>query len=327
MSRLLGLLAAFALLAATFPAVADAAPGRASSSRTLMYCELPSDAGPVTLSAEINDTETSVSVLVWAPDESPLAISMPAEAAFDGTNLTARFEMVDFNSGVPVGSADLVAVLHPDGPLQHDPGRDTRDGNRWLRLDESVQFLDVAGSLELNLGDGSRTIDLGPCDASTMEQSIFASNPNAWLSGIAQVSITCEWVTERGAISLSAAATEGRESTTQVVVVTGERAFVGISAPTLSAAGFDATYEVSDASTGEPAGTVTASAVLAGSGERITENQLDGRYRLRTTGERLSVDGTLTADVLGATYRLRMDDSVCAADDVRVQFMEKDAQF
>lgn len=327
MSRLLGLLAAFALLAAAFPALADAAPGRASSSRTLMYCELPSDAGPVTLSAEINDTETSVSVLVWAADESPLAISMPAEAAFDGTNLTARFEMVDFNSGVPVGSADLAAVMLPDGPIQRDPGRDTRDGNRWLRLDETIQFLGVVGSLELNLRDGSRTIDLAPCDASTLAQSIFASNPNAWLSAIEQVSITCEWVTERGAISLSAAATEGRESTTQVVVVTRDRVFVGISAPTLYAAGFDATYEVSDASTGEPAGTVTASAVLAGSGERITENLSDGRYRLQTTGERLSVDGTLTVDVLGAVSRLRMDDSACEADDVRVQFMEKDAQF
>jgi hypothetical protein len=325
MPRLLGLVAAFALLTAIFPATVAAAPGRLSSSQTSMFCDVSSTAGPVSVFAHMDATETSASVVVWAPDESPLAFSVQTDAVFDGTNLTARFELFDFDSGEPVGSAGLAAVMTPDGPVQDFDSRDTRDGNQWIRLDQTIQFLDVAGSLELRLRDASHTIDLGSCGASIFAQSIFATNPNAWLSSIDQLFISCAWATERGSVSLLATADEG-DSVTAAVVVQGDRTFSGISVPTLSVTGFEAVHEVSDANTGEVAGSVTASAVLSRSGERITENQWDGQYRLRTTGERLSVDGTITIDVMGASTRLVMDDSVCEAGEVKLQLMEKNAQ-
>jgi hypothetical protein len=325
MTRRIGLLTAFAVLAASFPATVAAAPVRLDSTQTSMLCDLSSTLGPVGVGAYIDAAETTVGVVVWGPDDAPLAISGQNDAAFDGTTLTARFELVDPDSGQPVGAADLAAVFTPDGPDQDFDSRDIRDGNQWIRLDQTIQFLHVTGTLNLALGDESTTVDLGPCDASTFSQSIFATNPNAWVSSVDQVFIACEWVSERGSVSLLAIA-QGTAPLAVVEVVQGDRSFGGISGATLSRTGLDAVIEVADSNTGEPAGSVTASATFSRAARPITDNESDGQYRLRTTGERLSVDGTLTVDVMGASTRLVMNDSVCEAGDVQLQLMEKNAQ-
>jgi hypothetical protein len=271
------------------------------------------------------------SIVMWAPgagpEDAPIIGTFGGSVSFDGTTVEATFELgtipSDESEPQPAGSGRMTATLTEAGPEEPFDSRLIRDGNRRITLEQFSQLFTVSGELTIDLLDGtSISQSLDGCGAGTFRQTMFATNPNAHLTATEQLFVSCQWVTERGSVGLLAIV-DDVDVLTQVVVQQGDRVSIGFATPNLTEDAFDATYELFDAMTGVTNGSATADADLAGSGERITDVDWVDPYRFSVIGERLSVDGTLTATVDGATTELVMDDEACEAGDVRVQVMEK----
>jgi hypothetical protein len=320
-----------ALLAGTLPAtVAAAQPVRASDSQTGMLCELTSEVGFVSVFVDIRDSGAFADVAIWAPEADPFSdpptiVTAQATASLDGSSLTASFDLVAFAEPInSAGSVRLAAELTPFGPEQDFGSGITRDGNRLMRSEQTLQLLAANGSLTIDLLDGTQDeVDLGLCGASTFSSSFFGTNPNAYLTTTDQVFISCQWMTEMGAIDLLAISDEfGTFS--QLIIAEGDRILVGLTVPVLSDTTYQALYELFDPSgSAETVGTATADAILSPSGDRITDHEWIDPYRFSVVGEQLAAEGTLALSVDGRSEVLPMDDTTCDAGDVRVQVMEK----
>jgi hypothetical protein len=178
--------------------------------------------------------------------------------------------------------------------------------------------------LTLHLFNGiDDEVDLRPCGASTFSSTFFSTNPNAYLTGGDQLFISCDWITKAGAISLLAINDEfGAFS--ELVIGRGDGVLVGLTVPILSAATYQASYELFDpAGSGETVGLATAEATLAPSGERVTDHEWLDPYRFSVVGDGLVADGTLTLTTDGSSEVFAMDDTSCSGGEVRIQVMEK----
>lgn len=326
------LAAALVLVGAMAPApVSAAAPYRASQTQTGILCEFSTAAGDVVLQWQSYDGEMFAGITMWAPDagpdDAPVIASYDGTASFDGTTIEATFELgtipSDESQPERVGSARMTATLTAAGPEEPFDSRLIRDGNRRITLEQTSQLLTVSGRAAISLLSGtSVSLNLETCGGGTFSQSMFATNPNAYLTATEQLYVKCTWNTELGAVGLLAIV-DDVERLTQVVVQQGDRFVLGIAEPMLSEDAFRAPYELFDFGTGETVGSAVADADLAGSGERITDVDWFDPYRFSVIGERLTVVGTLTLDLEGSTLPLTMDDASCEAGDVRVQVMEK----
>lgn len=330
MRRVLGLLAAIGLLAATLPAtVAAAQPLRLSESETRVLCELSSDAGFVSLYVSAVEWGTDASVVIWGPDADPFSdpptiMTASSEASFDGLNLFGNLELVLFDDPEKAaGTARISAQLQPDGE-QFDVGsRDLRDGNRLYRMEHLMQMMSVSGSLTVHLFDGTvDEIDLGGCPAGTLSSSYFSTNPNAYLTNTDQVFVDCQWTSELGVIDILAIADRFTHFTA-ITIIGADRMLVGPAVPVLNAGAFEATYELFDPANGTTVGSAVVEASLSPTGERITDHDWFDPYRFNVVGEKLAGAGTLVVTVDGTSIELPMDDTSCGAGDVRVQVMEK----
>jgi hypothetical protein len=326
MRRTFGLLTAIGLLAAIFPAtLAAAQPVRLSDERTGLRCELPADAGIITVFVELVNSAPFASLAIWEPDaDLPYIFSSQGTASLEGSSLRAGFDLVLFDDPEKVaGSARLAGEVSAAGPLEDFGSRDYRDGNRLQRLEQTIQVLSVSGTLVLELSDGTyEEIDLGPCGGSTISSAFFGANPNAYLINSDQVYISCQWMTDAGTIDLMAVHDDFSQMSV-VTVVEDDRAIVGLATPELTTSAFSATHDLTDPATGEPAGSVTADATLSPSGDRITDHEWLDPHRFSTVGAALAAAGTLTLEVDGASTVLAMDDASCDAGDVVVRMMEK----
>lgn len=326
------LAAAFVLVGAIAPPAASAAaPYRASETQTGILCELATAAGDVMLQWQSYDGAMFAGITMWAPDagpdDAPVIASYDGSATFDGVTIEATFELgtipSDESEPERVGSARMTATITEAGPEEPFDSRLIRDGNRRITLEQTTQMLTVSGVLAIDLLDGtSLTASLETCGAGTFSQSMFATNPNAYLTATAQLYVSCSWITDRGSVGLLAIV-DDVEVLTQVVLQEGDRVLLGFAEPMLTEDAFEATYELLDLGTWTTVGTAVADADLAGSGERITDVDWVDPYRFSVIGERLTVDGALTLAVEGAIVELAMDDAACEAGDVRVQVMEK----
>jgi hypothetical protein len=264
---------------------------------------------------------------VWAPDADPLEdlptiVSTDSAASLEGSSLRAAFELVTSADERSAGSARLDAELTASGaPMVWS--NDGRDGNRRFMVEQITQLLTVDGTLIVDLFDAPHAeVELSACGASTDSATFFASNPNAWVYGGKQVFVSCEWVTDTGAISVFAVSDDSL-ALSQVVVVDGDRVLLGMADHLLSTSAYEAAAELIDVSSGEVAGGIIADATLSPSGDRITENVRIDPYRLSTVGERLSVTGSLKLDLGVGPLAITMDDTACRAGDVRAQVQER----
>lgn len=330
MRRVLGLLAAMGLLAATIPAtVAAAQPLRLSESETRVLCELSSDAGFVSLYVSAVDSGTDASVVIWGPGADPFSdpptiMTASSAASFDGSSLFGNLELVLFDDPErAAGMARISAELQPDGE-QYDIGsRDLRDGNRLYRMEHLMQTLVVSGSLTLHLFDGTyEEVDLEGCPAGTLSSSYFSTNPNAYLTNTDQVFVSCQWASELGVIDILAIADRFTHFTA-ITIIGADRMLVGPAVPVLNEGAFEATYELFDPADGTAVGSAVVEARLSPTGERITDHDWLDPYRFNVVGEKLAAAGTLVVTVGGESIELPMDDTSCEAGDVRVQVMEK----
>ncbi|HEX2142838.1 MAG TPA: hypothetical protein VHK28_11305 [Candidatus Limnocylindria bacterium] len=338
MGRVLGLLAVIGLLTTILPATVVAAPPtRASGWQSGILCELPSDIGFVSVYVEVTEAGSFASMAIWTPEQDPFEdlpriMSEQGSADFNGSILTAGFDLVFVEEPTdpeqppltePAGTARVLAALTPSGPEQDFGSRDIRDGNRWLRIDETLQLYSVDGDLTIELLDGSGAVlGLESCGSSLYTVDVFGTDPNAWTYGGEQVFISCEWVTDLGTIQLLAVSEEGNQQG-EVIVVLKDTVLVGLTSPELSETSFTAYGELVDVSQGMPVGTVTAAARLTPTLDRISDHTWSDPHRFTVVGSQLTVNGSLTLDLFGATTVLDINDPSCDAGSVRYQVLEK----
>ena len=339
MRRVLGLLAAIGLVAAISPAtVAAAKPIRDEVSMTGMRCDdLSTHAGLVRLYVEAfaGGGFASLSLTTSGdPGAMPDINTDFGSATFDGSRLSATFDLVFVEESdnpeepptfTPAGTASLEAILTPYGDLEDFSWDPERYGNVWERQGLFSQILTVEGTLSVELLNGTdTTTTLTGCDAGTLIQTLFVTNPNAYVVGGDQRFIECRWTTEGGSVELRALSDDFGTDFSELIVLDGERVFVGLTSPDFSDAAYGASYEVFDPMTkGEIVGSASASAALAPSGDRVNDQEWVENMRFSLVGDVLTVDGTLSISVNEATTVLSMDDAACEATDLRVKLIEK----
>lgn len=337
MRRVLGLLAAIGLVAAISPTTAAAAaPIRESISTTGLRCDaLTTDAGLVSVYVE-GDFVSLLLTTSGDPEAMPDIITEFGSASFDGTRLSATFDLVSVDWPnpeeppvfEPAGSASLEAILTPDGELLDLSWDPQRIGNTWDRQGLFSQVLAIEGTLEIELLDGTTsTTDLAglaECGAGTLTQTAFVTNPNAFVIGGNQRFMECRWTTDAGSVELRALTDDFGTDFSELIIFSGDQVLVGLTSPDYEGSAYAATYDVFDpALKGEIVGSATASAALVASGERVNDQEWVDNTRFSLVGDVMTVDGTLSITVDGTTTLLTMDDAACDATDVRVKVIER----
>jgi hypothetical protein len=339
MRRVLGFLAAIGLVAAISPAtVAAAAPVRAEVSMTGIRCDgLATEAGLASVYVEVVGEGSFVSLVLISsgdPEAVPDIMTDFGSATFDGSRLSATFYLVFVEESedpeeppifTPAGSAQVEAILRPDGDLEDFSWDPERIGNVWERQGLFSQLLSVEGTLSIDLLNGAEaTTELTGCGAGTLIQTLFATNPNAFVVSGDQLFMECRWTTVGGSVELRALTDEFGTDFSELIVLDGARVLVGLTSPDFGEAAYGATYEVFEPATkGEIVGSATADAALTPSGDRVDDKEWVEGTRFSLIGDVLTVDGSLSISVDGATTVLSMDDAACDATDLRVRVIEK----
>jgi hypothetical protein len=341
MRRVFGLLAVIGLVAAISPAtVASAMPIKDSISTTTIRCDgFASNAGLVWVYAEAVGEGSFVSLSITTssdPEAMPDIITDSGTASFDGSRFSATFNLVFIEESenpeepptiTPAGTASLEAVLTERGKLEDLSWDPTRFGNTWERHGLFNQALSMEGTLSIKLLDGTDVAtDLNGCGATTEIRTLFLTNPNALVVGGDQRFIECRWTTDGGFVQLVALSDDFGTNLSEVVILDSDRVLVGLSAPAYSETAYGATYEVLDLASREIVGSATAETSLAPSGDRIDDREWVENMRFSLVGDVMTVDGSLSITIEGATTVLSMDDDACDATDLRVKVIEKIAQ-
>ena len=343
MRRVLGFLAVIGLVAAISPAtVAAAKPIRDSQSITIVRCDdrLATDAGLAGLYAEVNPEGSFVSFSLTTsgdPEATPDIFSDSWTATFDGSRFSATAELVFVEESpnseeppiiTPAGSVSLEAILTADGDLQDLSDERERIGNTWERQGEVFQVLAVEGILSIELLDGTQaSTPMTGCTAATTIRTVFVTNPNAFIMDGQQRFIECSWATEGGFVELAAVSSDFGVNRSLLFVKDGDRELFGLNnGLDYGETAFADGYVLLDLATRQVSGDATAQAALAPSGDRVDDREWVENMRFSLVGDVMTVDGSLTVTVDGATTVLAMDDTACDATDLRVRVIEKIAQ-
>ena len=334
MRSILSLAAVLALVGAMLPATATAAaPLRASSEQSGVFCEYETELGDVLVWIQDFDGALFGTVLMWAPDAGP--DDSPIIASFDGTasmtpqsvEASLRLAMIPEDETEPkeIGRAYLSGTLTDIGKPEQLVSETSRDGNRRIDFEIISQARSVSGTLTIDMVDGASVrLSLDTCDAGSLVQTRFVTNPNAYMLSTHTLYVSCSWMIDGETVNLLAIVSDF-DFATQIVIADAERVAFGFADPALTDESFAATYALVDPAVGD-VGTAVAEAALTGTGERVTDVDWFDTTRLSVIGERLAVDGTLTITIEGTTTQLAMDDASCEAGDVLVQQMEKIAR-
>jgi hypothetical protein len=339
MRRVLGFLAAIGLVAAISPAtVAAAKPIRDEVSMSGIRCNLLStDAGLASVYVEAFAEGGFASLAITTsgdPEAMPDINTDFGSATFDGSRLSATFSLVFVEESenpeepptfTPAGSANLEAILTPYGDLEDFSWDPERYGNVWERQGLFSQLLTVEGTLSIDLlSSPETTTTLTGCDAGTLIQTLFVTNPNAYIVGGDQRYMECRWTTDGGSVELLALSDDFGTDFSQLIVLDRESVFVGLTSPDYGETAYDATYELFEPATrGEIVGSATAAAALAPSGDRVNDKEWVDGIRFSLVGDVLTVDGSVSISVDGGTTVLSMEDAACDATDLRVRVIEK----
>jgi hypothetical protein len=335
MRSVLSLAAVLILVGAMMPATATAAaPLRASSEQSGIFCEYETELGDVLVWVQDFDGALFATVLMWAPeagpDDNPIIASFAGTASMTSESVEANLDLGlipgdETTEPKKVGTAYLTGTLTDNGKPEEFVSETSRDGNRRIDFQITSQARSVSGTLTIDMVDGSSVRrSLETCDAGSVVQTRFVTNPNAYILSTHALYVSCSWMTLGGMVNLVAIVSDF-EFGTQIVIADADRVAFGFADPALTDESFGATYSLVDPAVGD-VGTAVADADLTGTGERFTDVDWFDTNRLSVIGERLAVDGTLTITIDGAITQLPMDDASCEAGDVLVQQMEKIAR-
>ena len=341
MRRVLILLATIGLASTVAPATVGAAePIRDGLSVTIIRCDgLGTDAGLAGVYAEVFGEGSFVSLSLATssdPEAMPDILTDSGTATFDGNRFSATFNLVYFEESenpeepptiTAAGTANIEAVLTEEGDLEDLSWDPRRFGNTWERQGLFTQALSVEGTLSIKLLNGTdAATELTGCGATTVIQTLFVTNPNAFVVGGDQRFIECQWTTDGGSVELAALSDEFGSNLSELVILDGDGVLVGLGAPDYSETAYADTYDVIDLRTKEIIGGATVDAALASSGERMDDREWVENTRFSLVGDVMTVDGSLSITVEGATTTLTMDDAACDATDLRVKVIEKVAK-
>lgn len=333
-----GMALAMSLLAAP---VAAAPAQRTSDTESVLFCEgITGDPGRAFVFAAESETFGSFGDLAfWAapslPETSnPTWIAVSGSADFEGTSVTASFDLVEFEIpvnpedppfGDPVGTATLEATLTPIGDPQPYSIND-HSGNQTFRRDGVAQEFSVAGTLTLPEGI---TLDLSSCTASHDTYTSFSNAPASHIHHSSELVLDCHWEVDGAFVGLFAFANEF-ESFSDIFVSAPDLELRGVpnSPPTFTTEAYEASFGVFDATDPaafDPVGSAEASATLTPGG-RVNEKFSFGNSMVHITGQSYIVDGMLTLTTADTTYELPMDGESCFAADQRVTQLDSARQ-
>ncbi|MGH2385398.1 MAG: hypothetical protein ACRDGB_10165 [Candidatus Limnocylindria bacterium] len=311
-----------------------AAPAqRISDTESVLFCEgITNDEGSVFAFAIESEMFGSFGDLAfWAAPSSPETsdptwVSVSGSAEFEGTSVTARFDLVEYEFqpnpedppfGDPVGTATLEATLTAIGDPQAY-NVDERNGNQVFRREGVVQEFSVEGTLDL---PEDISFDLSSCGAVRDTFTAFSNSPASSIFRSSQFTLDCFWEVDGAFVSLFGFADEF--GTFSGLFVSGPEIelFAAPTAPvTLTTEAYEASFDLFDAldpAAVDPVGSADASATLTPAG-RINERFSFDNVKIHITGQSYDVDGTLSLTTPDATYELPMDSESCFAADQRV---------
>ena len=341
MRRVFGLLAVIGLVAALSPATVGAAqPIRDGLSVTLLRCDdLATDAGLAGVYAEVFGEGSFVSLSLATstdPEATPDVLTESGTATFDGSRFSATFNLVYFEESenpeepptvTPAGTASLEAVLTESGDLEDLSWDPRRFGNTWERQGLFTQGFSLEGTLSIKLLNGTdASTELTGCGATTIIQTLFVTNPNAFVAGGDQRFIECRWTTDAGSVAFSALSDDFGRNQSELIMLGAEEVLVGLGAPDYGETAYADTLDVIDLQTKQIIGTASVEAALSPTGERIDDREWVDGTRFSLVGDVMSVDGSLSIDVEGVSTVLPMNDEACDATDLRVKVIEKIAR-
>jgi hypothetical protein len=305
------------LLIVALPASVTAAPSQHVTEHAIVVqCDLSSDDGFVsTFMVDSSEFGTFGDLAFWqAPAEpfsgEPTLVTISAEVDGTDTSMSATFELIELSTGSPAGTAIFDAALTPNGSPVPVAER-FRDGNRWTRIEGTVQPMDVSGTLTV---PGAEAFDLAGCFAAIQDLTYFTTNPSAFVERFENFNLSCFWETTDGSVYLFAGGDAfGTFSDLFVADATGE--YSGFSdAATLTETAFSGTYELFLQPDGDLAvGSGSASATLEPTGDVIRTVTRSGANLVKFTSEPLLVSGSLEFSTPGGDQTLPMDDEHCLA--------------
>ncbi len=328
MRRVLGLLAAATLLAASLPATTLAArPTTETDTSINLTCDgLEGDAGSVAVFIELSERFGAFADMsIWAPVlvpfiDPPSIVTAESSVTAVGTALMANFDLAELvfpsdgepSLGDPAGTAVLNATLEPLGPVESFSDR-FREGNHVVTIEGTFQALSVSGTLDIDLLPGSDdSLDLSGCFAQTSTTSFTSTNPKASVFGSRQLNLFCGWETTDGFVELFAGS-DRFGTFSEVFVRAADGAFFGFAEPTFNKSSFHADYDFFD-------DTVSASAdATLSRGGRVNEHDRFGNFKFIANGWLLDVSGTLNLSLPSGDLTLEMDAASCSAQDLHVQ--------
>lgn len=303
------------LLIAAFPVAAIAAPAQQITEHAVVVdCGLSNDDGFVGAFAVASSEFGSFGDLAfWAApstpgDAEPTLVSIGAAVSATDASLSATYDLIDFATSAPAGTAVMDATLTPSGPPETISDR-FREGNRWVRIDGVTQSADVSGTLTI---PGAATFDLAGCFGTVYDLTYFTTNPAAFVERFDNTNLSCSWDVDGASIFLFASSDRfSGFSEVFVADTTGE--YIGFSESGPTSTAFSATYELFPIDGGSTAGSASAAASLAATGEITRTMDGHGPNRAKFTSERLTVDGALDVTTPAGAQVLAMDDEHCYA--------------
>ena len=294
MKRLCAALASGLILIAMLPSAVTADPVSKGHDQYLFAgCDAPIDGGFVSAfveSSTAGDFQV-IGVNIWLDPDVPFETDPTAFGAAesidlndDGTTIEAHatFETFDVD-GNPMGDAELTITLARTGdirPILPAPGK-TNVNDKSSGIEQGV-----AGSGTLTW-DGSE-FDLTECGGFVGDVDFFSTNPSAFVSSNAGVSITCFWETDT-AVAGFGATEDGFGYFADAFLETDEIALFTIDAPpgSVTESGVDAAFEL------ENSETAVATATFTPTGSPVTSTPYGANFRTRLTEQALVPDGLI----------------------------------
>lgn len=253
----------------------------------------------------------------------------------DGTTVTLGavidvFTVPDDPEGEPepAGQATIDATLTPDGPpITLTP---TREGNRQIRTEGTIQPMAVSGTLTL---PDDVVVDLGEleCFGQRADIEVWETSPRAFVDHRTGTFVACQWMTEDGFAFLFAVSDDlGTFAEAGSIVLGDEGEESGLltdfSQPavvTLTTEHLSASIPLIEIPSGDPAGNATVEATLEPSGDRERFGIASQFFRSTIVAQPLDVTGTLVFPT-GETFAL--DTETCDAADFREKFKTNPSQ-
>lgn len=302
-------------------ALVTAAPRQSVTERAVIVdCFLTNDDGTVGAFAVDSSINGGFGELVfWAapatPPDDPTLVSTGAAVSGTDTGMSATYDLIDLASGDPAGTGTLTVALAPDGPAENISER-FREGNRWVRVEGTIQPMAVSGSLTV---PGAETFDAAGCFGIVQNLTIFSTNPAAAVNRFDNFSLSCSWETADGFVSLSANA-DRFSAFGDIFVADATGEYFGFADVTMTTTAFAGTWELFATDGETVVGSATASATLTATGEVIRMKDASPPDFAMFTIAPFLVDGTLEVSAPGGDQTLSMDEEHCFASQDRVFF-------